>query len=161
MGGGGGGGFELLISEIKGNLLDYPHQIFSFFKCHAYFLSLLTYRLNIKVSTTQTLSQIESQEFMGHIQKHFITTRFLTYLTNGIQDFVKCCIKSYMHLDLRPANILFGGLHHSAMSSHNCSLKFSSMTPPPPQPPSQEIKDRLEAELKGTVGVFKSIWCSS
>ena len=25
-------------------------------------------------------------------------------------DFVKCCIKTLMHLDLRPDNMLFGGL---------------------------------------------------
>ena len=41
------------------------------------------------VSTTQTQSQIESQEFIGHIQKHFITTRLLAVITNGIHDFGK------------------------------------------------------------------------
>ena len=57
------------------------------------FLSLPTYLLNILVSTTQTLSQITSQECTGHTQTHLITTRPLTYVTNGIQDFVKCYIK--------------------------------------------------------------------
>ena len=37
-------------------------------------LSPPTYLLNTVVSTTQTLSQIKSQECIGHIQKHFITT---------------------------------------------------------------------------------------
>ena len=41
------------------------------------------------VSTIQTLSQIKSQEFIGHIQQHFMTTSHLTYVTNGIQDFLK------------------------------------------------------------------------
>ena len=31
-----------------------------------------------------------------------------TYVTNGIQDFVKCCIKTWMHLDIPPDNMLFG-----------------------------------------------------
>ena len=62
------------------------------------------------LSTTQTLAQIKSQEFIGHMQKHFITTSPLTYVTNGIQDFVKCCIKSWVHLDLRPDITLFDGL---------------------------------------------------
>ena len=69
------------------------------------------------VSTTQTLSQIKSQEIIGHIKQHSITTSPFTNVTNGIQDFVKCCIKSWMHLDLQPDNMLFDGLqptsHHS------------------------------------------------
>ena len=52
------------------------------------FLSLNTYLLNIMVPTTQTLSQIKSQEIIGHIHKHFITTSPLAYVTNGIQDIV-------------------------------------------------------------------------
>ena len=63
----------------------------------------------IMASTTQTLSQIKSQEFIGHVQKHLITIRPLTYVTNGIQDFVKCCIKSWVPLDLRPDIMQFGG----------------------------------------------------
>ena len=61
------------------------------------YLLLVTYLLNM-VSTTQTLSQIKSQEFIG------------SYVINGIQDLVKCCIKGWVHLDLRPDNMLFGGL---------------------------------------------------
>ena len=30
------------------------------------------------------------------------------YVTNGIQDFVKCCIKSWLHLDIQLHNMLFG-----------------------------------------------------
>ena len=69
-------GVELLISEIIGNVLDnpIPHKT-----CHIYF-----YFLNIMVSTTQTLSQIKPQQFIGHIHKHFITTSPLAYVTNGI-----------------------------------------------------------------------------
>ena len=39
-----------------------------------------------------------------------MTTSPLTYITNGIQDFVKCCIKIRLHLDLRPKKMLFGRL---------------------------------------------------
>ena len=66
-------------------------------------------KYNSMASITQTLPQIKSQEFIGHIQKHFITCP-LTYVTNGIQDFVKCCMKSWVNRDLRPDNMLFGGL---------------------------------------------------
>ena len=34
----------------------------------------------------------------------------LTHVTNDIQDLVKCSIKRWMHLDLRPDDMLFGGL---------------------------------------------------
>ena len=54
-------------------------------------------------------TQIKSQEFIGHIQKHFITSPH-TYVTNGIQDFVKCSVKSWVHINLWPHNELFGGL---------------------------------------------------
>ena len=78
------------------------------------FLSLTTYRLNIIVSTTQTLSEIKSQEIIGHIKQHFMTTSPLTYVTNDIQDFVKILYKSWVHLDLRADNMLYGGLHPPA-----------------------------------------------
>ena len=58
------------------------------------------------VSSTQTLAQIKSAEFIGHINQHFMTTSPLTYVTNGIQDFVKCSIKGWVHLDLRPDHML-------------------------------------------------------
>ena len=37
------------------------------------FLSLTAYLSKIMVSTTQTLSQINSQEIIGHIKQHFMT----------------------------------------------------------------------------------------
>ena len=77
------------------------------------FLSLTTYRLNIIVSTTQTLSEIKSQEIIGHIKQHFMTSP-LTYVTNDIQHFVKILYKSWVHLDLRADNMLLGGLQPPA-----------------------------------------------
>ena len=50
------------------------------------------------LSTAQILAQIKSQEFVIHINQHFITTSPLTHVTNSIQDFVKCCIRSWVHL---------------------------------------------------------------
>ena len=52
------------------------------------------------VSTTQIVFELKSQDCIGHIQKQQI-------FTNG---FVKCCIKSWVHPDLRPANMLSGRL---------------------------------------------------
>ena len=46
---------------------------------------------------------------------------FLSHVTNGIQDFVKCCIKSWVHLNLQPQNMLFGGLQPSDRPSMGCS----------------------------------------
>ena len=56
------------------------------------------------VCTTQTLSQIKSQELISQIKEHFMTRCPLTYynVTNGIQDFVICCNKGWMYFDLRP-----------------------------------------------------------
>ena len=62
------------------------------------------------LSATQTLFQIKPEEMTGYIQQHLIATCLLTYVTNGIQDFVKCCIERWTQLDLRPDNKLFGGL---------------------------------------------------
>ena len=94
----GGGGVEMLISEITGSIIAYPVP-------HTHF-----FILNIMVSTTQTLPQIKSHEIIGDIKQHFMSTSPLTYVKKGIQDFVKCCIKSWVHLDIRPNNMLFGGL---------------------------------------------------
>ena len=74
-------------------------------------------------STTQTLSQIKSQEFAGHIQKHFIIASHLTHVTNGVQDFVKCCIKRWVHLHLRPDKMLFGGLQPSDINHRLLDFK--------------------------------------
>ena len=62
------------------------------------------------VSSTQTLAQIKSQEFIGHTKQHYMTTSLVAYVTNDIQDFWKGCIKSLVHLDLdlRPDNMQFG-----------------------------------------------------
>ena len=75
------------------------------------FLSPNTYLLSIMVSTTQTLSQIKSQECIGHIQKHFITTSPLTYVTNGIQDIVFNAVsKVGCTSTFDPKTCYFGGL---------------------------------------------------
>ena len=48
-----------------------------------------------QISSTQTMAQIKSQKFIGHIKTTlYDTSNLVTYATNGIQDFVKCCIKS-------------------------------------------------------------------
>ena len=60
------------------------------------------------VSTTQTPSEIKSQEFVGHIKQLFRTT---SLLTSGNQYFVNCCIKGWVHRDLRPDNMLLGRLN--------------------------------------------------
>ena len=59
-------------------------------------------------------SQNKSQEIIRHIKQHLMTTSPLTYVTNGIQAFVKCCIKSWVHLNLRPENMLFGQMQPTA-----------------------------------------------
>ena len=66
------------------------------------------------VSTIQTLPQIKSQEFINHIKQHFMTSP-LRYVNKVIQDFIKCCIKSWLHVDLQPDNILFGGARSSSV----------------------------------------------
>ena len=50
--------------------------------------SFPTYLFNIMVSTTQTLAQIKPRDFIDHIKQHFMTSP-LTYVTNGIQEFIK------------------------------------------------------------------------
>ena len=45
-----------------------------------------------QISSIQTLSQIKSQEFIGNIKQHFMTTSHVTYVTSGIKEFVKCYI---------------------------------------------------------------------
>ena len=37
-----------------------------------------------------------------------MTTSPFAYVTNGNQDFVKCCFKSLVHLDLGPNKMLIG-----------------------------------------------------
>ena len=59
------------------------------------------------VSSTQTVAQIKLQGFIGHI--NFFMTNPVTS-TNDIKDIAKCCIKSWLHLNLRPNMMLFGRL---------------------------------------------------
>ena len=57
-------------------------------------------------STTQTLSQVKSQEFIGHMKKHFITSP-LKYI-NGIQRYVT----GWVHLiDLTTFYLVHYNLH--------------------------------------------------
>ena len=64
-------------------------------------------------------------KFIGHIQKHFMTTSPLTHVTSGIQDCLTCGTNSCVHLDHRPDNMLFAGLqpirkHHPVVQkTHN------------------------------------------
>ena len=100
--------FELLISEKTGSILVYPVRT----KKQTFMLILITSHLCFEyhcINYTNTTSN-QSQEFISHIKQRFMTTGLLTYVTNGIQDFIKCCIKSRVHLDLPPDNMPFGGL---------------------------------------------------
>ena len=38
------------------------------------------------VSSTQTLAEIKSQEFIGLIKQHIMTRSLVAYITDGIQD---------------------------------------------------------------------------
>ena len=78
-------GVETLISEIPGSVIDYQSNTKI---CHSYFYHFPPI-IQISVSSRQTLAQIKSQEFSGHIKQHFMTTSPVAYVTNSIQDFVK------------------------------------------------------------------------
>ena len=95
-------------------------------------LSLPTYLSNLMVSSTQTLAQIKSNEVVGHIKQYFMTTSPFRYVTNGIQDFVKCHIKCWVPLDLRPNKMLFGRLQLKAtynnICKRYCRLYFNLLT---------------------------------
>ena len=86
-------GVKLLISETAISHLDYPVQ---HSKWHAYFFITYNYLSNIMVSSTTC--------------QHLVTTSLVTHVTNAIQHFVKCGIKSCVHLNFRPDNMLFGRL---------------------------------------------------
>ena len=45
----------------------------------------------------------------------------LTYFTNGIQEFVKGCIKSWVHRDFRSINMLFGRLQPMHLTYKLCT----------------------------------------
>ena len=102
------------ITKIIGSVFAYPVP-------HNYFYHLpvsSTYCSNIMVFSTQTLAQIKSQEFIGYIKPHFMTTSPVTYVTNGIQDFVKC----WVNFDLRPDNMLFGRLQPLKTPVGRCKI---------------------------------------
>ena len=48
------------------------------------------------------LVQVKPQKCIDHKRQQFITL----YVTNGIHDFVKRCIKSWVHLDLQPNKMI-------------------------------------------------------
>ena len=75
------------------------------------FLSLTTYLSNIVVSTIILYKhRVQSQEIIGHIKQN-------SHVTSGIHDFVKCCIKRWVHLDLQP-DMLLGGLQPTRYILH-------------------------------------------
>ena len=77
----------------------------SFLRQHeASFTTQFTYCLYFKC---HGIYYTNPAQIIGHIKRHFMTTRPLTYVTNGIQEFVKCYIKRWVHLDLQPNNMLF------------------------------------------------------
>ena len=130
-GGGEGRGVQMLIFELQeATRVCLPsstqkNYILIFITC--------TYLWNIIVSTTQTPPQITSQEFISHIKQHFITTNLLTHITNGIQEFVKCCIRSWLHLNLwlnnmlfsilQPLNVIISGYFVNKNSSVSANIK--------------------------------------
>ena len=52
-----------------------------------------------------------------------MTTSPFTYVTNGIQDIVNCCNKSWVHLDLQSDSILFGNYNHKAAEAFFFQVK--------------------------------------
>ena len=83
---GGGGGCWAFHFWITGSVLAFPvlHK-----NCHFFFI---TYNLPFEYHGIYYTNTISNQ------------------ITNGIQDFVKCCIRSWVQFDLRPDNIIFGEL---------------------------------------------------
>ena len=71
--------------------------------------------------TQPSSALIKSKKFIGHIKQHFISPP--TYVTNGIQYFVKCCITIWLQLNFQPDNMLFGGLRPLLPT---CSLRSCS-----------------------------------
>ena len=88
-------------------------------------LIFITYLANIIVCTTQTLSHIKSQQIIGHMKQHFMTASPLTYVINGIQDFVKCCIKVQCIPTFDPKNMLFCGLQPISYSMYLVIRSFT------------------------------------
>ena len=83
-----------------GSVLDY-HVLYK--KCLLVFIvSNLSFEYRGMYYTYTISNQITGIYWPG--KKHFITSS-LIYVTNGILDFVKCCIKCL--LDLRPDNTIW------------------------------------------------------
>ena len=106
-------GVELLISEITTSILDYPilHK-----KKLCLVLSLPTYLLNM-VSTAQTLPQIKSQEIIGHIEQHFMSTSPLYHVRNNFTWFIQLWSRKKTPLRLTNCNIVLTS--HIALSAHD------------------------------------------
>ena len=106
-------GIELLISEITGS---------THFRTKNVMLIFTTSYLSFKylgIYYTNTISNQTTDNYRPH-KPNFMTTRPLTYVTNGIQGFEKCCIKRWVHFDLRP-DMLFGGLQPFKGSTNSCN----------------------------------------
>ena len=102
-----GEGVELLISELTRSVLSYliPHKTNGM-------LIFITYRLSFEYHGIYYTYKhcVQSQEIIGHIKQN-------SHVTSGIRDFVKCCIKSWVHLDLQP-DMLLGGLQPTRYLLH-------------------------------------------
>ena len=59
----------IYISEVTGIVCEYP----------------VPYNKKINVSSTQTLTKIKLQKFIGQIKQHLMRASPITYVTNGIQ----------------------------------------------------------------------------
>ena len=94
---------QIFFSEITGSILDYPvlHE-----KCHANF-----YYFPPSFRISQYLLH---KHYLKSNHRNLLPTYKSTLshqvLSHMFQDFVKCCIKNWVHLDLLPDNVLFGGL---------------------------------------------------
>ena len=116
----GRGGGELLISEITASVLDYrvlgggggggrkkkkrrKKEEKKEEKCHAH-----SFKCHGIYYPKTDSNQITSQEFIGHMAQHFMTTIPVTRASNGIHEFVKCCIQRWVTSPFDTA--LFGGL---------------------------------------------------
>ena len=103
---GGGGGPQLLISKITRSVLAYPvphtqkNAMLIFITSQLYF----EYR---GIYYTNTISNQITGMYWPLYKSTLSQQVPLTYVTNGIQEFVECCRKRLAHFDLRPNNMLF------------------------------------------------------
>ena len=105
------GGVELLISEITGSVLAYSVS-------------------NIMVSTTQTLAQIKSQEYIGHIKQHFTTASSLTYVTNCIQWGFLRKGKEMFYLTTHWTHFIYGYIASDHMVKNHSDRERGNPLPP-------------------------------